>query len=460
MRRDSRFWMRLSRGWAACLIAATAFVAGPSWNGMAYAQEVCEACEEEAAAPEAEAPDYPTIMGLLGDRGEALAERNISLRGNIVQSVTFNPEGPTDRFNGPVTWTDRSNDYQLNQLWFTAERTTNGEDGLDLGFRSDTFWGTNARFCTAQGFENQIDNGHAFYGLAFPNLYAEAAYGDWKVKGGRFISPVGYFTIDMTQNFFNTLPYTYQYGEPFTHTGVLATKTVSENLEIGSGVTRGWDNWSGTGFGAPHLGWIGLVTLKGDDFGNLTWFGHWSQEPTEDNDGFNNAFSGRYIQSLVYQKTLKNINENLSMVIQSDFGTQERAKSVNNTTPGFAGRSAQWYGLNSYLFWKQSDAVTWGLNGEWFRDEDGFRVGTLLPPLVGSEFRGLPAGRNGYIGNFYQITFGPRWQPFNNLYIRPNLRWDWFDGTLDTFKNTAGRPYDDGTKNFQFIIGTDVYMLF
>ena len=45
-------------------------------------------------------------------------EHNIQAGGWLAQSFTWNPDSPDDRYNGPVTWTDRSNEYQLNELYF------------------------------------------------------------------------------------------------------------------------------------------------------------------------------------------------------------------------------------------------------------------------------------------------------------------------------------------------------
>jgi Putative beta-barrel porin-2, OmpL-like. bbp2 len=469
MRKHNKLWLKQLRGWAAGLLAATSpFALGSLQAAESYyladaqpapaaaapapetaeapAPAACDACAEEE---EEGAPDYFTLAGTrLGTRLQEC--RGVRIYGNMAASLTFNPNSPVDRFNGPVTWTDRSNEAQLNQLWFGAEKATDGSDGCwDIGGKIDTMYGTNARFCTAAGFENSINSGQSFYGIAVPNMYAEVAKNDLKVKVGRFASPVGYFGIDTTGNFFNALPITYQYGEPFTHTGALATWTANDHLTVASGVTRGWDNWDGTGFGAQHLGWIGMATITGNNDGAFTYFGHWSKEPNELTDANNNVFSSRYVQSLVYTKKL---TDKLNYVFQSDYGTQLAAKAN--------GQNAEWYGVNQYLFWQQNDCWTWGANFEWFRDDDGFRVGTLLPALPGSDFRGLPAGRNGYIGDFYQITVGPKWQPRENLFVRPNLRWDWFEGTLDGAKNTAGQPFDDGNKDNQFIFATDVYFTF
>ena len=39
------------------------------------------------------------------------------MAGWLNQSYTWNPQNPPNGFNGPVTWTDRSNSYELNQAY-------------------------------------------------------------------------------------------------------------------------------------------------------------------------------------------------------------------------------------------------------------------------------------------------------------------------------------------------------
>jgi hypothetical protein len=47
----------------------------------------------------------------------------VKMGGWLAQSFTWNPQNPSNRFNGPVTWTDRANEYQMNQLYYWIERT-------------------------------------------------------------------------------------------------------------------------------------------------------------------------------------------------------------------------------------------------------------------------------------------------------------------------------------------------
>lgn len=373
----------------------------------------------------------------------ALEQRNIDIGGWIAASpFTWNPDNPANGFNGPVTWNDRSNEFQLNQLYWYAQRTVDTEGyGVDIGGRVDLLYGTDSRFTTATGLDNLWSLQNRFYGLAMPQLFAEVAANDWSVKLGHFYSPVGYEVVPTTGNFFSTLPYTFQYGEPFTHTGMLATYSGFDKLTLGSGFTRGWDNWS---YGNPHLGYLGTATYSFEDESSLALVIVSGLEP---NGG--GAFTSRYLQTVVYSRPL---TDSVNYVAQSDLGIQA------NAVTGTGNNTARWYGLNQYLFKTLNDQWTVGVRAEWFRDESGFRVGGFLPNTTTGSSRGLPTSFSGYAGSFYELTFGANWKPNDNLVIRPMIRWDWFSGQST---NAGGlTPFDDGTSLSQLLIGGDIILLY
>ena len=389
----------------------------------------------DASGGGSDAPSIWTLTDLFNDDagGNSLRDNNIKLGGNLAQSFAWNFQSPSNRWNGPVTWTDRSNEYQLNQFWLYAEKATDtSKNDWDYGGRVDALYGTNARLTTETGLETPHLNGPGIYGLALPQIYAEVAYKKLKIKAGHFISPIGYFTVDTSQNFFNTIPYTYQWGEPFTHTGVMATYQVSDALVVSSGYIQGWDNFDGHN---PHMGYLGTWGYTFADKSNLSQVIVATQEPN-----FYNQFTQRYYQSLVYTRP---INDNWTYVGQSDFGTQRDAT--------VSGQNANWYGINQYVYYKVSDKWTWGANFEWWRDEEGYRVQQFLPGAAASGITGNPNGVNnlpgGYMGNFYQTTVGPRWYPTGkpNFFIRPNLRFDWFEGNInnDTQNAVSGAADDE-----------------
>lgn len=380
-----------------------------------------------------------------------LKDNGWKIGGNIAQSYTMNFNNPSNKWNGPVTWTDRSNEYELNQLWLYGEKVTDTtKKDWDWGARGDILYGTNARLTTESGLETPHLNGPGIYGLAIPQFYFDVAYKKLKIRAGHFISPIGYFTVDTTQNFFNTIPYTYQWGEPFTHTGATATYQFTDQFVVSSGLIRGWDNFAG---GNGYLGNLTTWTYTFKDKSSLAQVIVASNEPN-----FYNQFTQRYYQSLVYTKP---IDDNWTYVGQSDFGTQRNA-TVD-------GKQANWYGMNQYLFYKVNDKWTWGANFEWWRDEEGFRVASFLPSAFASGITGNSTGvplsvlPGGYQGTFYQTTIGPRWYPTGkpNFFIRPNFRMDWYSGQYDTTVNPgAVKPFGDGNKLYQPLFVTDVCLTF
>jgi hypothetical protein len=377
--------------------------------------------------------------------------------GSTVSSVTLNTSSPRDRFNGPVTWLDRSNEWQLNQQWLYLERATDTScNDWDIGGRVDFLYGTNYRWSTSAGLEDQwrMNTDRSFYGLAMPSAYVETAYRDVKVKWGHFISPVGFCTLDTTLNPTPFLPYTYQYGEAFTHWGAIATWNATDAFVLGGGITAGWDNFDGSGVGSRNAGWIGTATYTFEDKSSIAYVGLWSNEFNNVFLGTAPQFSSRYLQTLVYSRP---IGDKLTYVAQTDFGTQDSTFDFSGTRDI---GTARWYGLNQYLMYAATDKLTLVGNFEWFRDESGFRVGALLPTATtpGSSVRGLPGDRFGYEGNFYQLTLGAKYMPTKNLFLRPFVRFDWFEG--NSLNTGALRPFADGTRKDQVLIGGDVGLVY
>lgn len=92
---------------------------------------------------------------------------------------------------------------------------------------------------------------------------------------------------------------------------------------------------------------------------------------------------------------------------------------------------------------------------EWFRDDDGTRV----LGLGNLDARGWspPSGTPGFSGDFSELTLGLNWKPKANIFIRPEARWDWYDGST----NGSGElPFDAGSSNNQFTFGTDLIVTF
>jgi hypothetical protein len=197
-------------------------------------------------------------------------------------------------------------------------------------------------------------------------------------------------------------------------------------------MVRGWDNF---GSFNPNLSAVGTMNYTRDNGDTLGWFGIYGNEPNL--SGANGGFTRRYMQSLVY---IKKFSDDIMGVLQSDYGTQNLAT---------ANGQASWYGLNAYLYWNMTCRCQWGLNGEWFRDDGGFRVGQLLPSVASPGARGWTQNGGavaGFNGSFYRVTFGPRYFITPNMYVRGAALFDQYAGTADA---AGGLPFDNKTKSHQ-----------
>jgi hypothetical protein len=375
---------------------------------------------------------------------------HITIGGWFDQGFTWNTDDPSDRFNGPVTFNDRDSEYQLNQIYLYAEKATDtGGCGWDLGGRIDLLYGTDYRFTIAQGLDAHDDftpkwnsDDRNFYGLAMPQAYGEVAYNDLKVKVGHFYTILGYEVVPSTGNFFYSHAYTMQYGEPFTHSGALAAWAPNKCVTFYGGVVRGWDNWEDP-FDS-HESLMGGVTFTSPDTNRSLAFAFVTGEEPIFTTGANTGNRNRYVQSIVYNHKL---NDCWRYVIQSDYGHQDDAIALA------AGRQdAEWYGLNTYLIRSISDCYSWGVRSEWFRDDDGFRVAPV------GDFRGSnTASAGGFAGDFYEIAVGVNYKPNANWLIRPELRYDWYNGPNN---GNGDQPFDNGSDDDQFLAAFDVITTF
>jgi len=405
-----------------------------------------------------------------------LKDNHITIGGWANAGVTYNATDPESNFNGPVTFGDRSAEFQLNQLNLFVQRAVATEgSSWDFGGRFDIMFGTDSIFTQAYGVPsfdvntglpnnsrshwdlNLLNgNNNRFYDLALPQAYLEAYIpvgNGLNVKAGHFYTPIGYETVPAPDNFFYTHAYTMQYGEPFTHTGFLGNYAVDNNWSVLGGVvtgsaTGGWDG----GWDQELGNWAGIAgtTWTSDDKGtsaNITGtYGGTSEQSS-------NAWA-------MYSIVLKhNITDKAHLILQHDHGFADNVAAP--PAGGGAGTDAQWYGINTHLYYDISDTVVAGLRGEWFRDQNGIRV--CSPGRVGAatDNQGTSYAANFAAtcspASYYAFTAGVTWKPKTWLSLRPNVRYDWVDSHTNMFDVDSSGA---GQKSDQFLFSTDMTITF
>ncbi|PQO48166.1 porin [Blastopirellula marina] len=373
------------------------------------------------------------------------------IKGWLDQGFTGNPDtdggenGPAGT-NGPLIFNDQANEYMLNQLYLSMGRNVSQDPYCwDIGGRVDVMFGTDYFFVQAQGLETRSDNsqhwnsgngprnaGNAgLYGLALPQFYVEGnvPWGNGlNVKAGHFYTIMGYESVMAPENFFYSHSYTMQYGEPFTHTGIMLSYPTSSCMTWYGGVVRGWNNFEQPNGQVSYLGgfrWVSPHEATKLNFSIITG----SQDPTGENN--------RTAYSLVFQQQ---INQCWTYVLEHNFGTEQNGRLKTDFTLG----QATWASLSNYLYYSYNPCLDLGARFEWFGDPDNARVFGLSNDNISDG------------GNYYALTLGANYHPNGWFVLRPEVRWDYSDFTADGFSGA----FNNGTSKDQFTIGFDLITMF
>jgi hypothetical protein len=432
---------------------------------------------------------------------QPLKDYGVTWGGWLQASVTANANAPADGYNGPMTFNDRSGQVQMNQVYFYLQKAiaVNGDE-WDWGGRFDGMYGSDSILTQAYGTPyanlgnpsqplnrnnwdlNLGSHNNLYNSFALPQAYASlnVPFGNGvDVKVGHFYTPIGYEVVTAPDNFFMSKPYTFQYGEPFTHTGFLANYAIDENWSASAGgvtgsATGGWDGGFNTQLG--NWDFLGGAGWTSDDKSYSLNVTGTAGNRSYTNPG-NNSFWGIY--SIVGKANW--FDDDLHYVIQHDHGY---ANGVSNgmltNADGTYDTSinAQWYGINQYLMYDIEDNLGVGLRAEWFRDANGFRVAgparcgastNLTNPgnaSSGSSFA-CSGGNASYLAsnqggnnagggaNYYELTAGLNYKPLKWVILRPNARYDFSQGVNAFMSSTTGTML-----NYQFTFSFDATIVF
>ncbi len=357
-----------------------------------------------------------TTTGFNINHTPLLQHNNINVGGWVSAGISYSTDDPDHHNTGPVTFNDRSGEFQVNQLNLFAQKFIDMEsETWDYGGRFDILYGTDARYTQATGLDDELisEKDFRFYDLSIPQAYVElySPVGNGlTAKLGHFYTIIGYEVVNAPDNFFYSHAYTMQYGEPFTHTGVLFSYPLNNNFSVNAGVVNGWDNFDEN---LSNWNFIGNIAWSDDDETSSVVL----SLITGDTDDVSSK--NRTMYSLV---ATHHFDEKLHYIFQHDFGYQEQA-TVNK-------KDAYWYGVNQYLFYDVNDSVSVGVRAEWFRDDGDSRLNI------------------GASGSYFAVSTGLNWSPQPWLKIRPEIRYDWVDADA--------QAYDNQTESNQLLFSMDM----
>ncbi len=306
--------------------------------------------------------------------------------------------------------------FVVNQTYLYFGKEVSGK-GLDFGGKISVMHGTDAWLLQSEGLEYGAGRGawnSGDYFTALPEAYFEVGYNKLSVKVGKFLSPLGHEGFIANGRFF------YSASDalamlPGTHSGMLATWTPNKKLSVFGGWVNGYDRFFDDSDDNALLAGFKyqfnkrLYVKYGALIGTRTWDEYDVPsvgEVKKDQDYFIQSFIVGYKPGkrwdYTFEWTLRNERyvDRIDNEIATDYGTWGA------------------YGINQELLYTLNKKWAFGARLEWSHDID------------------WPDEEK------YTFTLGANWKPTKRLTVRPEVRYDKYDG-FDYFTDKGGVDHAD-----------------
>ncbi|HWE40181.1 MAG TPA: outer membrane beta-barrel protein [Isosphaeraceae bacterium] len=416
--------------------------------------------EADAAKSEEAAPKDPTKLLM---NAFNRADAPVKVYGWLQNSFTGNANGtPRSRANFGVTPNSLANSWMGNQYYLIVEKPLDAAkpDEVQLGFRVDNLFGNDWQFNHMHGlFDTSYSLNH-FAGYDPAQIYGDLhlpilTRGGLDIRGGRFYTLAGYEVVPATGRPLLSVPYMFNYGQPFTHLGMYTTLHLTERINVYNGTINGYDRWFNTHYKWGYIGGVAwssktqvagtpkatvtIITVQGQDQfpnflpANTLVVPTGATTPPYLAGRANIGYGGNWRMLFTTVVTYK-WNEKLTQVIETD---QSRESNIPGIGPGGTAQNAAWYSFGNWFLYSLckdkdgADKLTGVWRSEVFRDNNGVRTG--------------------FATTYSEMTLGMIWKPRPYIWIRPEARYDWA---------RSGHPYNDGTRNSQLTLAIDAILLF
>lgn len=421
--------------------------AGDKKNGVGEAKPEGETSgegEKKDEEPEVLTPLMQRLHCCSPTQYERMRKHGDTLYGWVQFGSTGNFSRPRDRINFGTNFNWRSNDYRLNQTYFVFENTLEHDDKANVGYRVDFLAGHDAPFFAANGLFSEFTGrdptsgfgvaGPASFrrmdrlGLDLPQFYLEVHLPQFltekgiDIRFGKFYTLMGREVYPAKDTDFYSRTFENVVGTAYTHTGILTTIHATDTVDLILGIVRGWDVFEDTNDRPSYHN--AVVWNSCDKRSN------WTTTFTTGPEQFRNNGNYRTVVTS-YLSVLFGRHNQWKLVTGGLLGFEANAAAPDAVTG--RPRDAEWYDYSAHLFYTVDPRLTLGFRGEWFRDDDGTRTAYFQRP--------------GFAASFYNLTAGFTYRPYQNLRLRPELRFDW---TPDA------RPFNDQRDKFQTTAAFDV----
>jgi hypothetical protein len=414
--------------------------------------------EPSVATAQAAPATYDTLLMSTLDRAGAarpLSDLGLKVYGWVEGGYTWNHRNHGNTFIVPGPFNhEYGNHFMINQIDLRFERLVDATK-FDVGGMVELLYGSDAGRIHATGLgyngSDPTDDNNPSDPLAVSNLHPimqfdiPQAYVDinlpvgngLKIRAGKFVTLLGYETIDPRTNPFYSHSYLFS-AVPFTHLGVLGTYAINDQWAITTGITRGWDIAfeDNNGCAVDVLGQIAYTPNK-----QLAFYLNYSVGP--ENVGDSSHYRTAIDPVITWQVT-DQLKLGAEFLYVYDGGVNAFAPS------GVSHGYGDVWGAALYASYKINDYVT--ANGR-FEKAHAY-VGSFAGLDNSSSFATTGVSST----NVYEATLGVTITPLptdpigKGLSIRPEIRYDWSE---DNVFISGNRTFQD-----QLTFGADVIFTF
>jgi Putative beta-barrel porin-2, OmpL-like. bbp2 len=402
--------------------------------------------EEEA---QAEPPQQITTLLM---RALQMRDSPVKVYGWLQNSFTGNANGRGNGQNFGVNPNHLADQWMGNQYYLIIENPIEQTDSVNFGFRIDNMLGNDWQFNYMQGLFNRAYPPNQFAGYDLSQLYGEAHLpiltpGGLDVKGGLWYSLAGYEQVPAIARPLLSVPYMFNYGQPFRHVGVVTTLHLTPGINLYNGTINGWDRWIDERYIWGYIGGFSWVSRDGKT--NIAFTCVWGpdqfprflpgNQPIYP-DGYINIPSLAGLPNPGYAHNDRTLfttvvthkwSSKLTEVFETDQGWELNVPGLASNGANGAPKTAEWFSIGNWFLYQFSPKLTGVLRSEVFWDPTG--------------------ARTGYADTYYEETLGLVFKPKDYIWIRPEARYDWAQ---------SGKPYSNDTRSSQFTLGFDVIFLF
>jgi len=415
---------------------------------------------EEAKAEEAKKEEEKKdARGLLMKAFDVPEDAGWRIFGWIENSFTGNANGRGNGLNFGVNPNFKANQWMGNQYYLVFEKPLKQNDTFNWGARIDNLFGNDWQFNYMQGFLNRVFKPGSFTGYDIAQFYAEVhlpilTQGGFDVKAGRWYTLAGYEVVPATGRPLLSVPYMFNYGQPFTHMGVVTTWHVTDKFNLYNGTINGWDRFIDEHYKWGYIG--GFSATSKDEKTSLAFTCVWgpnqfpSQLPANQPiypTGYVNVPSIAGLRNPGYARDDRTLftwvfthkwSDKLTEVIETDQGMERAipglgAPIVNGVPQNGTPKQDTWYSFGNWFLYNFNDKLMGVWRSEVFWDTNGARTGKLVGDT------------------YYEQTIGAQIRPYSWLWIRPEARYDW---------SQYHPAYSNDTRKSQLTLAFDVILLF